>query len=106
MVREAGAALRLTSRVRYEQWACSSLDNARLLRETRAVQWSVRVPRAPIERVVVAAALEDIVDFPDSVERMSPEAGKPGAPERRRPGLSVRGARPCCCGSANPQSLD
>ena len=69
-IREAGTALRLTSRVRYEQWACSSLGEARLLRETRAVQWSVRVPRAPIERVVVAAALEDIVDFPDAVERM------------------------------------
>lgn len=68
-VLETGSALRLSSRVRYEQWACSSLGDARLLRETRNVHWSVSVPRAPIESVAVTAALEDIVDFPDLVER-------------------------------------
>lgn len=69
-VLDAGAALQLSSQVRYEQWACSSLGDARLLQETREVHWRVDVPRAPIDRVVVAAALEDIVDFPDTVERM------------------------------------
>ena len=70
-VLEAGAALRLSSKVRYEQWACSSLGNARLLRDTKRVHWSVSVPRAPIDQVVaVTAALDDIVDFPDAVERM------------------------------------
>ena len=62
-------ALRLVSRIRYEHWACSSLGDARLLQETREVHWSVTVPRAPVDRVVVAAALDDIVDFPDAVER-------------------------------------
>ena len=66
---DAGVALQLSSKVRYEQWACSSLGDARLLQQTREVHWSVTVPRAPIERVVVAAALENIVDFPDAVER-------------------------------------
>ena len=69
-VLEAGAALQLSSKVRYEQWACSSLGNARLLRDTRSVHWSVYVPRAPIDQVAVIATLDDIVDFPDGVERM------------------------------------
>ncbi|MDE0447555.1 MAG: hypothetical protein OXH96_12860 [Spirochaetaceae bacterium] len=68
-VLDAGVALRLASRVRYEHWACSSLGDARLLQETREVHWSVTVPRAPVDRIVVAAALDDIVDFPDAVER-------------------------------------
>lgn len=67
---DAGAALQLSSKVRYEQWACSSLGDARLLRETRNVLWSVYVGRAPIDRVSVTATLDDIVDFPDGVERM------------------------------------
>ena len=69
-VLEAGPALRFSSKVRYEQWACSSLGNARLLRDTRSVHWSVSVPRAPIDQVAVIATLDDIVDFPDGVERM------------------------------------
>ena len=68
-VLEAGSVLRLSSRVRYEQWACSSLGNARLLSETRSVHWSVSVARAPIGEVAITATLDDIVDFPDGVER-------------------------------------
>ena len=68
-VLETGARLRLSSEVRYEQWACSSLGNARLLSRTKSVHWSLYVPRAPLDEVAVNARLEDIVDFPDAVER-------------------------------------
>ena len=68
-VLETGARLRLSSQVRYEQWACSSLGNARLLSRTKSVHWSLYVPRAPLAEVAVNARLEDIVDFPDAVER-------------------------------------
>ena len=69
-VLEAGSVLRLSSRVRYEQWACTSLGDARLLSETRSVHWSLYVARAPLSEVAVTATLDDIVDFPDTVERM------------------------------------
>lgn len=68
-VLETGASLRLSSEVRYEQWACSSLGNARLLSRTKSVHWSLDVPPAPLDEVAVNARLEDIVDFPDAVER-------------------------------------
>lgn len=68
-VLETGARLRLSSEVRYEQWACSSLGNARLLSRTKSVHWSMYIPRAPLDEVAVNASLEDIVDFPDAVER-------------------------------------
>ncbi len=69
-IRETGAVLRLSSRVRYEQWACSSLGNVRLLSQTRSVHWSMYATRAPIDEVAVTATLDDIVDFPDRMERM------------------------------------
>ena len=83
----AGSALHLSSRVRYEQWACSSLGDARLLRETRSVRWSVSVPRAPLDRIAVTAALDDIVDFPDAAERMFGLRGTGANPDSHSRGM-------------------
>lgn len=68
-ITEYGPILRLTSRLRYEQWLCSSLFKTRLLRDTKTVRWSVFINPSSLADLSVHIRLDDVVNFPDDLER-------------------------------------
>ncbi len=69
-VKGRGETLQLSSRVRYEQWACSKIFGnwlrTRIFRDTKTVLWSLFLDWK--EEPVVTAQVDNIKNFPDWVE--------------------------------------
>lgn len=71
-VRSAGSVLTLTSRARYEKWACMKAFGkpikSRLLRITRSVNWHIGVNTGPLDAIELRATVDDIKNFPNWIE--------------------------------------
>ena len=69
-IREAGKILKLSSRVRYEQWTCTKIFGkrlkTRLFRDTKTVHWQLRFDKKEWK---IIAHLENIKKFPGSLEK-------------------------------------
>ena len=67
-VRAAESALYLTSRIRYEQWICTSLFKTRLLRDTKTLDWKISVGPGPIDDLRIITQIENLRNFPNDLE--------------------------------------
>lgn len=69
-IRGTGEILKLSSRVRYEQWICAKIFGkrlkTRLFRDTKTVHWNLYLDK---EKLKIVARLKDIKNFSDSLER-------------------------------------
>ena len=68
-VLNAGNALRLSSRARYEKWARAWFAKTRLLQDTKTIHWELFVKPATINNLSVSARLVNIKNFPGFLEK-------------------------------------
>ena len=70
-VRRDGASLALSSRVRYEQWVCSSFwGKTRIFRDTKTVAWRISVESSPLDELLLVAEVDNVRSLQDDLERL------------------------------------
>ena len=73
-VRGTGKSLGLSSRLRYEKWWCKKIlgkrMKGRIFRDTKTVHWRLFIKPAPIDKIKIGARVENILNFPDDLERL------------------------------------
>lgn len=67
-IQDAGESLVLSSKVRYEQWICSWLGDARLFWDTRVVQWRISVNSAPLDELRLVAEVANVKGLNNTLE--------------------------------------
>ena len=68
-IQRDGASLALSSRVRYEQWVCSSwFGRTRLFRDTKTVDWRIFVEPAPLDELLIVAEVDNVRNLQDDLE--------------------------------------
>ena len=69
-IREDGASLALSSRLRYEQWACGLpiIGDKRIFRDTKTVDWRVFVVPALLDNLRVTAQVENVRNLQNDLE--------------------------------------
>ena len=69
-VRHYGAALGLSSRVRYEQWVCGFLGDHRIFRGTRTVDWRLFVEPGRLHDLRISAQVENVRNLQNDLEQL------------------------------------
>lgn len=69
-VRHYGAALGLSSRVRYEQWVCGFLGDHRIFRDTRTVEWRLFVEPNRLDDLRISAQVENVRNLQNDLEQL------------------------------------
>ena len=70
-MRGDGASLALSSRVRYEQWVCSSFwGKTRIFRDTKTVDWRILLEPAPLDELLLVAVVDNVRSLQDDLERL------------------------------------
>ena len=73
-IRQHGASLKLSSRVRYEQyeqWVCGIpiIGDERIFRDTKTVHWRVFVEPARLDNLRISAQVENVTNLQNDLER-------------------------------------
>ena len=69
-VRHYGAALGLSSRVRYEQWVCGFLGDHRIFRDTRTVDWRLFVEPDRLDNLRISAQVDNVRNLQNDLEQL------------------------------------
>ena len=73
-VRDANRTLKLTSRIRYEQWTCvrvlGKTIKTRIFRDTKSVDWRIYLKNKKLSKLIIGARVQNVQNFPNFVERL------------------------------------
>ena len=69
-IRHYGAALGLSSRVRYEQWVCGFLGDHRIFRDTRTIEWRLFVEPNRLDKLRISAQVENVRNLQNDLEQL------------------------------------